>query len=178
LTAGGRSNAAAMRLSWKPDVADRQRDIADDDRLTPAERVLRRRSDATTEGRPLSSRARQAQRSVEAYLQGGNPPRWMERIAEIDNGVARVTRELDAVYRALRSEHGEGSPEFARAWRAYAHARDFSELNRLIRQHNDWYPVERDLSFDPRTGDYLKIHGRSHLRPLLGPAWVLERFPV
>jgi hypothetical protein len=61
----------------------------DDARLTPAERVLRRRSDATAAGRPLSPVARQAQRSVENYLTGGNPPRWMERIAEIDNGRGR-----------------------------------------------------------------------------------------
>ncbi|HEY4278479.1 MAG TPA: hypothetical protein VGM91_09685 [Conexibacter sp.] len=158
-------------------MSDPERDIAEDDRLTPAERVLRRSSDATMQGRPLSSRARQAQRTVEAYLQGGSPPRWMERSAEIDNGIARELRALDATYRALRAEHGEDHDAFARAWRAHAQARDFTELNRLIQQHNDWYPVERDLPFDPRTGDYLKIHGRSHLRPMLDADWVLERFP-
>lgn len=152
---------------------------ADDDaRLTPAERVLRRRTDATTAGRPLSSVARQAQRSVENYLTGGNPPRWMERIAEIDNGVARVRRELAEEHRALRHECGEDRDAFERRWRERAHARDFSALNALIRQHNDWYPVERDLPFDPLTGDYLPVHGRSHLRPLLGPGWVLEQFPA
>ncbi|MBB4663786.1 hypothetical protein [Conexibacter arvalis] len=149
-----------------------------DSRLTPAERILRRSADDTQHGRPLSSRARQAQRSVENYLKGGNPPRWMERIAEIDARTARELGELEEAWQALRAEHDGDREAFAAAWRAVAHARDFDELNALIRQHNDWYPVERDLPFDPRTGEYLKVHGRSYLRPLLGPEWVLERFPA
>jgi hypothetical protein len=160
-------------------VADPKRDIADDDdRLTPAERVLRRRSDAAGAGRPLSSRARQAQRTIEGYLTGGNPPRWMERVGEIDAGIARVRRELAAEHRELRHRCGDDAAEFARRWREHAHGRDFRELNGLIRQHNEWYPVERDLPVDPRTGEYLLVHGRSHLRPLLGPGWVLDQFPA
>jgi hypothetical protein len=30
---------------------------------------------------------------------------------------------------------------------------------------------------DPRTRDYVLIHGKSYRRPELGPAWVLEQFP-
>ena len=148
------------------------------DGLTPAERVLRRRTDETTQGRPLSSRARQAQRSVEAYLTGGNPPRWMERIGEIDARVARVRRDLAAEHRAMRLRLADDPEAFARQWREHAHAQDFHELNVLIRQHNEWYPVERNLPVDPRTGEYIPVHGRSYLRPLLGPGWVLEQFPA
>ena len=53
----------------------------------------------------------------------------------------------------------------------------FDELNELIRQHNEWYPIERDLPMDPRTRDYVLIRGRSYRRPELGPEWVLEQFP-
>lgn len=149
---------------------------ADTAELSPAERVLRRRLDAL-EGRPLSARARQAQRSVERYLTGGNPPRWMERIAEIDHRVALERAALERAYRALR-EQLRGQPEaFARRWRAHVAAQDWSELNALIRQHNEWYPVERDLPVDPRTGEYVPVHGRSHLRPLLDADWALARFP-
>ena len=31
---------------------------------------------------------------------------------------------------------------------------------------------------NPRTGDYVQIHGRSYRRPELGPEWVLEQFPL
>ena len=31
---------------------------------------------------------------------------------------------------------------------------------------------------NPRTGDYVLIHGRSYRRPELGREWVLEQFPA
>ena len=48
----------------------------------------------------------------------------------------------------------------------------------LIEQHNDWYPIERQLPMDPRTGDYVRFAGRSYRRPILGPHWILEHFPA
>ena len=54
----------------------------------------------------------------------------------------------------------------------------FEELNELITQHNEWYPIERDLPMDLRTRDYVLINGRSYRRPLLSPQWVLEQFPA
>jgi len=65
----------------------------------------------------------------------------------------------------------------ARRWEAIAHAARFDDLNDLIRQHNEWYPIERDLPMDLRTRDYVLINGRSYRRPLLSPQWVLEQFP-
>ena len=65
-------------------------DVSGHDGLAPAERLLSRAADgATARGRPLSRRARQTQRSVEAYLKAGVRPRWMERVDEIDQGIAR-----------------------------------------------------------------------------------------
>ena len=68
--------------------------------------------------------------------------------------------------------------EFARRWRAIAHRWRFDELNELIRTHNEWYPVERDLPMDLRTRDYVLVNGRSYRRPVLGPEWILEHFPA
>ena len=48
----------------------------------------------------------------------------------------------------------------------------------LIEQHNDWYPIERQLPMDPRTGDYVRFAGRSYRRPVLGAHWILEHFPA
>jgi hypothetical protein len=148
--------------------------------LGAVERIVRERTEGLEGiGRPLSPRARQAQRSVEAYLSGANnPPRWMERVAEIDNRIRRERRELEAERRALRERFGDDREGFARAWRAFARTRDYRELNELIREHNEWFPIERDLPVDPRTGEWIAVHGRSHLRPLLGPEWVLAEYPA
>jgi len=145
----------------------------------PAERVITR--DLGREegiGRPLSTRARQTIRSVETYLKGGDLPRWMQRLREIDRGIAAERQHLARAYRALRRECGHDAEQFARRWLVLARSWRFDHLNELIGQHNDWYPIERDLPMDPRTGDYVKVRGRSYRRPELTPEWVLERFPA
>jgi hypothetical protein len=144
-----------------------------------AERLVRSDLDENAGiGRPLSSLARNTQRTVEAYLKAGVRPRWMERIAEIDHAIAAHKRLYARRHRALREECGSDRAMFAERWRAIASAARFDELNELIVQHNDWYPIERDLPMDPRTRDYVLINGRSYRRPLLGPDWILERFPA
>jgi hypothetical protein len=154
-------------------------DVSGHDDFAPAERLLTRAADgATQRGRPLSRRARQTQRSVEAYLKAGVRPRWMERVEEIDQGVAAEKRRLARAYRALQEECREDPRAFARLWRARARSWRFDDLNVLIEQHNDWYPIERQLPMDPRTGDYVRFAGRSYRRPVLGPEWVLEHFPA
>lgn len=146
---------------------------------SPVERIVERdRRDNPGVGQPLSRTATQYQRSLEGYLQAGNRPRWMERLAEIDRGVAVATRRLDAAYRALRDAHADDPERFARRWREVARSWSFDEHNTLVRQHNEWYPIERQLPVDPRTGEYVAIHGRSYRRPELDAAWILERFPV
>jgi len=146
---------------------------------SPAERVLRESMiDETALGRPFSERVRQSRRTMEAYLKAGARPRWMDRVIEVDRGIAYERRRLAAAYRALRRECSSDREEFARRWRAHAEGLRFDELNDLIRQHNEWYPIERDLPLDPRTRDYVKVRGRSHRRPELSAAWVLEQFPA
>jgi hypothetical protein len=115
---------------------------------------------------------------VEAYLKAGVRPRWMERVAEIDHSIAFHKRDYARRYRQLREQCGADDDAFAERWRASAAAARFDELNELIRQHNDWYPIERDLPMDPRTRDYVKVNGRSYRRPELGPEWLLEQFPA
>ena len=124
-------------------------------------------------GKPLSNRSRQTARTLEAYLTNGAPPRWMERIMQIENGVARVRRELGERHERLRAEDPEG---FAARWREIAQAQRFDELNALIAAHNTYYPMERDLPMDPRTGEYVLV--RPFERPLLDADWVLAEFPA
>jgi len=100
----------------------------------------------------------------------------MERMAQIDRGVARERARLADEYASLRA--AAPRPEFAARWRAFARRQRFDDLNELIDQHNEWYPVERNLAMDIRTRDFVLIHGRSYRRPRLDAGWVLEQFPV
>jgi hypothetical protein len=155
------------------------RDLQDEDPRSAVERLLARDlEEVDGVGRPLSRRARQTRRSVEAYLQAGVRPRWMERLGEIDAGIANETRRLERTYAALREEHRGDREAFARRWRALARSWSFDAVNELIHQHNEWFPIERQLPVDPRTRDYVLVGGRPYRRTPLGPEWVLERFPV
>jgi hypothetical protein len=147
-----------------------------DERKAPAERLITGPLDDRDLGRPLTERARQSRRTVEDYLRAGGRPRWMERLLEIERGIARETRRLDRAHRALREELPPD--RFPARWRAVAAGWDFDALNLLIRQHNDWYPIERDLPMDLRTRDYVRVGGRSYRRSPLDADWVLERFPA
>jgi hypothetical protein len=134
--------------------------------------------DRTGVGKPLSRRARQTRRSVEAYLAAGVLPRYMERLREIETATANERRRLERSYRRLRDLHAGDPEQFARRWRARARLWPFEHVNGLIREHNEWYPVEARLPLDPRTRDYVSIRGRSYRRDELGPEWVLEQFPA
>lgn len=151
----------------------------DDDRRSPAEKVVEGSLiDRTGVGRPLSRQTLQRQRTVESYLKGDAIPRFMQRAAEIDRGVRELRRALAEARRRLRTQCGSDANAFSRAWAERAHAWDTAALNELIDQHNAWYPVERDLPMDPRTGQYVLVRGRSYRRERVDPAWILARFPA
>ena len=148
-----------------------------DDRRSPAERVVRRDIEGET-GRPLSADVLRYERTVDAYLRAGVRPRWMERLMEIERATKRARAELGKLYEELSDACGDDPAGFARRWRTVAEHWDFTEVNDLVRVHNEWFPVERDLPIDPRTGEYRLITGRSYRREELGPDWVLARFPA
>src|SRR3954453_19663677 len=153
--------------------------MAEDDARNPVERLVTAGLDEDVGlGKPLSRRARQRSRALEDYLKAGGPPRWMERIGQIDRGIARERRRPDREHRGLRRRFGRDHEACAGAWRGRAQGQRFDELNLLIEQHNEWYPIERNLAMDPRTKDYVRVHGRSYRREALTPAWVLEEFPA
>jgi hypothetical protein len=146
--------------------------------LSAVERRVQRSLDGEhRRGKRLSTEELQRERSVENYLRGALMPRWMERLREIQSGTERHRSRLAADHAWLREQHA-GDPEgFAREWRALVHGRSFDDVNDLVQDHNQWYPVERQLPMDPLTGEYVLIAGRPYTREELTEAWALEQFP-
>ena len=64
-----------------------------------------------------------------------------------------------------------------RRWHALAGRWTFHEVNDLIERHNRFFPTESRLPMDPRTGDFVRVDGRSYRRRALDAEWILERFP-
>ena len=87
---------------------------------TPAERVLRRSMiDEEGMGRPISDRARQSQRSLEAYLRAGGPAP-LDGARDRDRPAApRASRAgSPRAYRGIREQYGRDEAAFAHRWRA------------------------------------------------------------
>ncbi|MEA2467023.1 MAG: hypothetical protein QOJ57_1149 [Thermoleophilaceae bacterium] len=146
---------------------------------SPIERRIERSFEDTQGfGKPLSRRTRQTRRSVEAYLKAGVLPRYMERLREIEQETAEQRARIARAHHALQEECAGDPALFARLWRQRARKWRFGKLNDLIREHNEWYPVEASLPMDPRTRDYVRIRGRSYRRDEVGPEWVLREFPA
>jgi hypothetical protein len=153
--------------------------MPEQDEQSPVERRIERSfEDPQIVGRPLSRRARQTKRSVEAYLKAGVLPRYMERLREIEREMKDHLARLDRAYRALQEEHQGDPATFARRWDARARSWRFDRVNELIYEHNEWYPIESQLPMDPRTRDYQRIRGRSYRREPLSAEWILRRFPA
>src|SRR5436305_751325 len=102
----------------------------------------------------------------------------MERLREIDSSIALERRRLERSWRSLARAWGHDPEQFARRWRARAGAWPLDHINELIREHNEWYPIEAGLPLDPRTRDYVSIRGRSYRREEVGPEWVFDQFPA
>jgi hypothetical protein len=151
----------------------------DDDTRSAAEKVIRRSFiDETGVGKRLSERARTRERSLEAYLRGEMLPRYIRRLADIERQIREHERALRDVHDRLHDIHAGDPQAFAREWRAIAGGWDFGQTNALIAEHNEWYPVERDLPMSPRTRDYVLVNGRPYRRDELDADWVLRQFPV
>jgi hypothetical protein len=146
---------------------------------SPVERRVARSLDGEDRrGRAIPTEELQRERSVENYLRGAVMPRWMERLRDIVSGTERHRSALARDYEWLREQCGADRERFAREWRALVGRRSFEDVNDLVRDHNEWYPVERQLPMDPRTGEYVLIAGRPYTREELTPAWALAQFPA
>jgi hypothetical protein len=128
--------------------------------------------------RRISRRSLRSTSAVEQYLQAGVVPRFIERSRQIEDGVHRHRRRLERAYEWARATHGQDPDEFARYWRELAATWRFDDINELIDEHNRWYPAERKLPMNPRTGDYMTIGDRDWRRRRLDADWILEQFPV
>jgi hypothetical protein len=134
--------------------------------------------------RPPASRRRVTRRAlhspatVEAYLQAGMTPRFIERALDIEAHIQRHRRQLARRYELMRHQHEDDAHAFKHQWRALAQRWRFNDVNELIAEHNEWYPVEQRLPLDPRTRDYVKMGGRDWRRKPLDARWILEQFPA
>jgi hypothetical protein len=127
--------------------------------------------------RRISRRTLRSPSSVEAYLKGGVIPRFIERARQIEDETQRQRLRLERAYDWMRGKYAGDPERFAEHWTGMARRWSFADVNDLIEEHNNWYPAERRLPLNPRTGDDVTIGGRDWRRKPLDSDWILEQFP-
>src|SRR3954453_919793 len=95
MSLSNRSQGRKERLAIVSAMADRT------PRSPVERRIIRSGVDENREGKPLSRRARQTRRTVEAYLAAGVMPRYMERLHEIEAERQQLRRRIARAYRSL-----------------------------------------------------------------------------
>jgi len=124
-------------------------------------------------GQPLRQRLRLGPAELDRYLAGQlHGLAYMRRLRAIEDEEERHLRRLAEAWHALAGETDEEA--FASAWREAANAWDLRRVNRLVAQHNAYYPIEARVPMNPRTGDYAKTWRREPY----DEAWILARFPA
>ena len=128
--------------------------------------------------RRISRRSVRSLATVEQYLRAGVVPRFVERANQIEEQTRRHRQRLERAYGWTKEEHADDPEAFAEHWMRIAERWRFDDVNDLIEEHNRWYPAERRLPMNPRTGDYMTIGNRDWRRTPLDSAWILAQFPV
>jgi hypothetical protein len=130
-------------------------------------------------GRPLRTRLRNFSSTADSYLAAlGGPLPWMIRLRQIADETRAHEEALERTWRELATECDRNGSSFAARWRALAEQWNFAAVNVLIDKHNRYFPAEARLPMDPRTGDFVLVNGEPYRKPILGPDWILERFPA
>lgn len=126
-------------------------------------------------------RSRRVAGAAAPSLQGqmGLPNR-IERLIRIEQETARMERRLRDRYADLAAELGTGGErgEFERRWRRQVEITSYIEVNELIDEHHEWFPIEANLRWDMALGDFRAPFGLPWRKEPLDARWALERFPA
>lgn len=130
---------------------------------------------AVTRGQPLPRRV--ANMAVPTLQSQVGLPNRIERLIRIERETERIECRLRDRYVELAEQHSHDADAFARAWRARVQRVSFLEVNELVDEHNEWFPIEARLRWDLTLRDYRAPFGLPWRKHHLDVAWALERFP-
>src|SRR3954451_21408374 len=83
--------------------------------------------------------------ALERYIRSAVLPRFMQRLREIEDATISHRDKLERAYEECREWCRGDAERFGQQWRELAHGWSFVSLNDLIEEHNEYYPIERNL---------------------------------
>ena len=88
--------------------------------------------------------------AVERYIRGAVMPRFMQRLRDIDAELRLHATRLERRYKQMQEECAGDPASSSAAGASWPPHWDFDNVNTLIEQHNEYYPIERNLPVSAR----------------------------
>ena len=116
--------------------------------------------------------------TLDEYLKAmDGPPAWVMRLKRIEDWMDQTSARVHKDWVEMALENFDNSENFRREWMRFIENFDFSQINKWIGDHNEYFPIEANLPYDIRTGKMLYGGGPFRKKEFLGPDWLLDQFP-
>lgn len=106
------------------------------------------------------------------------PPPYAIRAKYVEDLVREMDQDLAKKWSMVAATYRADPPKFSSVWTAIIETLELDDLNRLIKEHNTFYPIEANLREHPETG-HLMI-GATPWKPKskITPQSLLAKFPA
>lgn len=105
------------------------------------------------------------------------PPPYAVRAKYMEDLIRQLETELEKQWRTIAETYRGNPPRFAQVWTAVVETLDLEPLNRLIKEHNTFYPIEANLREHPETGQIMIGATPWKPTPKITAERLLSKFP-
>jgi hypothetical protein len=134
---------------------------------------------AGLEGKPLDLRSSPFTQDGSAMLSGMfGPPAWAVRLKQIHDGRTRLTATLEQHWADHARRLRDRPADFAVRWRTHVQKLDLTQINTLIRKHNEYYPIEARLPILYPSGKCYVPAGVEWPQNQVTVEGILENYPA
>ncbi len=106
------------------------------------------------------------------------PPPYAVRAKMVEDLTEALMAELEDQWYELAETWEGDAARFAQIWLAVVETLELDELNKLIKEHNTFYPIEANLHPDPNTGGFTIGSTPWHPKKKITPERILKEFPA
>jgi len=105
------------------------------------------------------------------------PPSYAVRARYVEDLEEELYEELDKKWKMVAETYRHDPEKFNTLWRVVIETLDVEHINQLIKEHNQYYPIEANLREDPDTGRLMMGNTPWKPKKKITPERLLEKFP-
>ena len=105
------------------------------------------------------------------------PPAWVLRLKRIEDWMERILAIADLAWAETAVEYQGDDRRFMQVWLQYVEEVDYGRVNKWIRDHNEYFPIEANLPYDIHTGKIMNGGRPFEEKESIGSEWLLGYYP-